>query len=205
MADRFKGITLGYWIARHLNVDFKIHYISPDRLINYLLPNEHDWIIQDDDVIYNSKVSAIYNFNVAKHFGKMINEIQYLFKHYNQIHFRSNQATMADREYCSIFNKLFKPSEMLQKLIDYNKSQIGDVKISATFRFQQLLGDFKEFNYRILPDDERKQLINRHIECLKNIYNENNLDGDEKILVCSDSITFLEEAKKTSICLCDSR
>jgi hypothetical protein len=65
--------------------------------------------------------------------------------------------------------------------------------VSAAFRFLELLGDFKEpeGNWHILPNDEKKALINKCISHLQEIYHEN---GCAKVFATSDSITFLKEA-----------
>jgi hypothetical protein len=59
----------------------------------------------------------------------------------------------------------------------------------------QLLGDFKETSERrlILPDDEKEILIGKCINHLKDIYRENDCG---KVLVTSDSVSFLKEAAR---------
>ncbi|MDR2521893.1 MAG: hypothetical protein LBC72_04995, partial [Spirochaetaceae bacterium] len=79
-------------------------------------------------------------------------------------------------------------------LIDYHLSQIGGNFISASFRFMALLGDFNEAGSAlVLPEADRQALITRCLEHLQEIHDENN---GEKILVTSDSITFVNKAKK---------
>ncbi len=65
--------------------------------------------------------------------------------------------------------------------------------MSITYRFQQLLGDFKERNYPTLPTDEREHLI---MNCLNQIKKLHNLYPEKKVLVTSDSVSLLTEANK---------
>lgn len=65
--------------------------------------------------------------------------------------------------------------------------------VSVTFRFQQLLGDFKEGNYIVLPPPERMLLINKCLEFVNNIHKKH--QDAEWVLVTSDSVSFLNAAK----------
>lgn len=112
------------------------------------------------------------------------------------IHIYSN-AHFCSNHYAKLFNELFKPSQELQSLIDFHINAIGSKYVSATFRFQQLLGDFKEGDpniYHILDDISKKQLIERCIDELLSSLKK--LPLSYKMLVTSDSITFLEKVAK---------
>ena len=53
LADRLKGIVSLYaWCSDH-SKPFKINFCHPFRLHNYLIPNEYDWQIADEDISYN--------------------------------------------------------------------------------------------------------------------------------------------------------
>lgn len=66
--------------------------------------------------------------------------------------------------------------------------------MSITYRFQQLLGDFKEGNYEVLPVSKRDEIIERCLGFIKKI-RQKHQDVD-KILITSDSQTFLQRAKE---------
>jgi hypothetical protein len=197
LSDRLAGMVSLYEMSKFLNVDYKIYMTSPVNLSNYLLPNQHNWIIDDDEIIYDTKESVIYNFGTTGG-GSWIGEtlalknLRSLLKRWNQIHITTNVAT-SYRVYGELFNEIFKPADKLKNKIDCSLQEIGCDFISATFRFQQLLGDFAEGNYPILPDAQRVNLINRCIDHLIEIYKENNY---KKILVTSDSTTFLNKANE---------
>ena len=193
LADRLRGIVSLYKISKELNVDFKINMTSPVDLSNYLVPNKYNWIIDENEIVYNIKESVIYDFwdQTAEHFA--FQTIKSMLKKWNQMHITTNMC-IADKEYGELFNELFKSSHELQGKIDCCLSEIGCDFISVTFRFQELLGDFlEECGPAVLPDAERIVLIRRCIDHLMEIYKENNY---KKILVTSDSITFLNKAKE---------
>jgi hypothetical protein len=193
LADLFRGMVSIYKISRNLNVDFKINMTSPVELSNFLIPNKYNWKIDQNEIIYDIKESVIveFSYNIQEDYATKI--ILSLLKKKNQIHITTNMFT-ADREYADLFNELFKPSDELENRIQGCLSEIGCDFISASFRFQELLGDFHEGpGVRVLPDTEQIALINRCIDHLMEIYKENRY---KKMLVTSDSITFLNKAKE---------
>jgi hypothetical protein len=192
LTDRFKGMVTLYKISKKLNVDFKIHMTSPVDLTYYLMPNKYNWVIDNNEIDYNIKESAIYRYKKGKYNyseEEMEKIIQVLFSKWNQLHITVNTSS-PDEEYGELFNELFKPTDELRTNIEYHLSNIACDFISATFRFQRLLGDFIEGRYPILSHEERIILINRCVEHLMTIYKENDY---KKILVTSDSITFLNK------------
>jgi hypothetical protein len=201
LSDRLRGIVSVYKLCKQLNLAFKINFTSPFNLNEYLLPNIYNWSILPDQICYNPKYTRPC-FVWA--YGKCPRNIKqqtfwakrFLKEYYKQIHIYTNML-IAEKEYSYLFKELFRPAPELERLIDYNVSILGrgGAFISVTFRFLQLLGDFKENNDRfpVLPDNEKEILIDKCINHLKEIYNENNC---AKALVTSDSVSFLERAKR---------
>ena len=198
LADRFRAMVSLFSISKKLNVDYKIYMTSPVNLTDYLLPNQYNWIISDDEIIYDVKESVkcyfswrdFKNNDTGKHLALVT--IQSLLKRWNQLHITSNMV-IADEEYGKLFNELFMPADELKNNIEKVLSEIGRDFISVSFRFQQLLGDFIDPGFPVLPVEKQVGLINRCIEHLYEIYKENNC---ARILVTSDSITFLNKAKE---------
>jgi hypothetical protein len=194
LADRFKGMTYLYKISKKLNVDYKINMTSPFDLSNYLITNKHNWIINSNEIIYDVKKSVILTFwSGYAGFEDMIKTIESSLKKWDQVHITTNIGSY--EEYGELFNELFKPNDELKNKIEYHLSKIGCEFISASFRFLQLLGDFSEPatpNILVLSEKEKIILIDRCVEHLIGIYKENNY---KKILVTSDSITFLNKVK----------
>jgi hypothetical protein len=197
LADRLKGITSVYKLCKKYHIKFKVNFISPFKLNDYLLPNNYDWNISPDEISYNKdqvKLCFIYSkydfpFNVQ---AQLFWAKKFFKSNYKQLHIYTNMS-IAEDDYGLLFEELFKPTAELNSLVSYHLKQINDDFISTSFRFQCLLGDFFETDSFVLPQNERKLLIERCVMHLKEIYEENNY---KKVLVTSDSITFLSDAKK---------
>ena len=195
LADRFRGMISLYKISKKMNIDFKINMTSPVELSNYLIPNKYNWTIDENEIVYNIKESVVLTFWSQTLEGWAVKKIRSLLKKWNQILITTNMV-IADKEYGELFNELFKPSYELENKIHCCISEIGCDFISATFRFMQLLGDFQEeYCPGALPETEQTVLINRCVSHLIEIYNENK-NSYKKILVTSDSITFLNKVKE---------
>ena len=199
LCDRLNSMVNMYESTLQLDVNYKIAHLYPFDIYNYLRPNEVDWRIREDQIIYDRRLvqvndvlmqSYLYHWlakkalNVARKKGKL------------QVHIYGNPChiVLEPEKFSKLFHELFKPCDELQKLIDWNKSQIGGEYISATTRFQNLLGDFYEGEkYKTLETEEEKQdYIARCIAQIEEIHKKH---PDKKILVTSDSMRFLNEAK----------
>ena len=207
LSDRLRAICAVYKECKKQKLPFKIVF-DPLHLEDYLQPVKLsggsyicDWRIKKEDLSFD--VHEVYPCTLLTYHSSTRNRYQhfvqslilkcFLRKSYKQIHIYSNMICK-DEEYGQLFRKLFKPSEDLQKQIDYHLSQIGGRKtyISCTFRFRQLLGDFEEGGL-VLPKDGRENYIHRCLDTLKKLHG---LYSDKRILVTSDSSTFLEFANK---------
>ena len=82
-----------------------------------------------------------------------------------QVHLYSN-TYFGDHKFRELFHELFKPTDDLQKSINENISAIGGDYIAMVFRFQQLLGDFKEGDFKVLSETDQSKLI---VKCIKEI------------------------------------
>ena len=196
LSDRLRGITSIYGECKRKNLPFKIVF-EPLHLQDYLVPNQYDWQIEAKNICWDSK--KVYPCTLLTYNNNLENSAQinaqkkilqyYLNKSYKQIHIYSNMA-IADNDFSVLFNELFRPSERLQNQIDYHLRKLGGEKkyISLTFRFRQLLGDFKEGG-DILPESERESYI---LKCIKGVEELHSRYPSERILVTSDSKRFLD-------------
>lgn len=190
LADRIRGICSVYALCIKNNWDFKIYFNYPFPLTDYLIPNKYNWEISSDKIIYNNKLCApvlLNSYQLPTIFHNIYLQKEMIGK--KQLHVYS-ESPWAEEQFSNIFNILFRPSEKLQKDIDKILNQIGFDYVSATFRFQQLLGDFKEGNYPTLSKSEQEILIN---ECIKQLYRLHQQQPQYKILVTADSSTFLNK------------
>lgn len=209
LADRFRGIISSYQYAKTHGLDFKIYWVSPFNLEDYLLPNKHDWRICTEQLEYNPKVatclymdSFFKRFNMDKSWEASDQEKRYgnyIKKYPNalQYHIYSN-AHFGDANYHSLFNELFRLNPRIEQMLASCTNEIGDKYIAMAFRFQQLLGDFKDAcGGEELSSIEQKRWIEDAIALIQKQYDKNRQNAD-KILVTSDSMNFLSEACKLS-------
>ncbi len=194
LSDRFRGITSVYQECKRQRVDFKIHFETPN-LIDYLEPNLYDWYIDEKEICYDTKrvypcTILTYHNQENKHESEVQKRILqwYLKKDYEQIHVYTNMRS-GDNEYGKLFNELFRPTKELQGLVEEHVTAMGGEKQynAMVFRFRQLLGDFKEGG-ETLPENEREQYIQR---CVNVIEKAHETHPEKRLLVTSDSITFL--------------
>lgn len=198
LADRLRGIISVYEICKEIGMEFKLIFSSPFALDEFLEPNIVDWRISNEALNYNTKVTDICYIDTLtgsdyetkkqkKWFKKEFN------KNYKEFHIRTNALFAYKSGYSKLFHELFKITPRLKASIEREKNVLGDKYISTSFRFLNLLGDFNETagERNILSTDEKEELIKKNLKQLQQIHNSN---GDRKILVNSDSTTFLQRA-----------
>lgn len=198
LSDRLRGITAIYQVCKELGVDFKVNFTSPFDLRDVFKPSKVDWSIDPEDVCYNPKDATVayimditYGYSVEKQ-KRMIARL--IAQPYKQIHFYTNADFTLSTNFASLFEELFLPCDALQNEIDSNLKALGAEYNAATFRFQQLLGDFNErADLEVLSPDKAQALIEK---CeLKVSEYLDQLPAEKKLLVTSDSITFLRRVE----------
>lgn len=193
LADRLRNVIGVYYHCLQYGYNYKIYWKYPFKLTNYLIPNEVNWEIQENEISYNIKDAipqVYYAYWIDKTFGTKSEKDtkKILNANYKQIHFYGYLHTPTQL-YGTLFNKLFKISPRLQSEIELYTKPLGHEYISITFRFQNLLGDFKEADYPTLDESSQQELINKCKQKLSEIV----IDKTQKVLVTSDSTKFLSE------------
>lgn len=188
LSDRLWGAVSTFIACKKNNLNFKIIWDYPFKLERYLVPNNYNWL-WSDKMNYSKDINVIFLRN--NHNQKLQERIVVRsIKNKGITHVRGVAHLYRDK-FSYYYNILFKPSKLLQEEINFHLKQIGEYYISVTFRFQQLLGDFKEGNFKELKKDEQIYLIKECCDILEKIY----LSEKKKILVTSDSKTYLESIK----------
>lgn len=193
LTDRFKGIVSLFAWSQRRQIPFRIEYTYPFELTDYLVPNEYDWVVKDGD--YVKAVGAadiIYSVGEPTVINRMSNKGLK-----RQVHFYGNRDLLdsmgfATEEWGCMFKKLFKPAERLRLSIEETKKNIGDGYFSVVLRFQNLLGDFPEYDFKPLESKQKQEEL--VITCLNQIERLIKRENGKKCLVTSDSKTFLELA-----------
>lgn len=196
-----------YQVCKDLGLEYKIGHFYPFNLYDYLQPNHVDWYIREEDIEWDKRLVEIvfweplrieltrwktgaehHDFNIAS-FSKRLTAA----RDKRQIHVYGNLHCIGMQEAAQSFHELFKPSVKMKNLVDQNKQQIGGPYVSISTRFRNLLGDFKDRNSLPAPQEEQKEYISRCIDIAEAIHQKH--EG-LKVLVTSDSTTFLNEVAK---------
>lgn len=196
LCDRFKGAVTLFHYCLCKNIQFRINYMSPFELTGFLLPNEYDWQLSENEEITSHVLEAKYlnilNKGNVKQLIKLNTKRQ--IHAYTNLDFVEalNQHYKTNYNWGELFKKLFKPTEELtEKIVEYQKV-IGGKYICVHLRFQNLLGDFEDNDTKPLSNEEINRLISL---CKKEILNIQKEESIKKVYVTSDSISFLKNMK----------
>jgi hypothetical protein len=205
LSDRIHGILSVYKFCKENNFDFRINFIHPFNLQNYFAPNSYNWTIEENLVSYNIKESIpLWFYCTHRKYGISLeddNQLQYRYLFRNikkanckQYHIYTNAHFCEEHSFNSLFHELFKPSFRLQAAVDEQIESISSDFEAMVFRFQNLLGDFRERNFPALNNREQEKLIERCILKIKEI--KKTMDASQLLLITSDSGKFLSDVKK---------
>lgn len=197
-ADRIKGIISCYAFAKAIDVPFRIEHVVPFDIADYFEPNSYDWHLKDGEKT-NSLFYANPVFFVAR-MGTISRRVFHLCKNrqhhlYTNINYIGNINAKYNKNYVfgELFSELFKPTSRLERMINEQKTRLGGKGyVSVSYRFMQLMGDFKDCRGDVLSEQDRKELIKRSLIVAKSLHEKE----QKTILVTSDSQTFINAASK---------
>lgn len=196
LADRLRGIMSVYAYSKCIGREFKIYHKEPFMLSTYFSPNKYNWEIHFDDIChiypFASPVIMLDKFKPIR-----LNSLCKYFQH----HFYTNEDWLPflNKKYSMdfkphvLFEELFRPSFYFMEQI--NKYSLSDKYISASFRFMQLLGDFKDIRGETLNELDQKKLMEKCLQKLKELHEVN---SNYKILVTADSEKFIKYVSSES-------
>lgn len=196
LCDKLRGALSLFKMCQENGVNFKINWVYPFDLTDYLLPNEYNWSIPNSEVIY-SKDSRPIVIDYAPYLlmQPLIDRLTFrkriLKSEYKQLHVYSN-TILGIRHYRENFNKLFKPSPKLSNALLPHKEALGSSYISFSLRFMELLGDFKDQEgvSTPLPEEQQNELMALCADKLLEVLNTH--PAGTKAFVASDSARFLK-------------
>lgn len=196
MCDRFKGMVSAYAWAKANGYEFRISHSFPYELHDFIDVAEYDWTLKPGEMSpYAADARMLYAR--GERTGRRLTGYR---KDGRQIHYfgnmdvvpQINQAFGTNYNWGELFRELFKPGKALQEEID--RITPDTPYISVSYRFQHLLGDFDEKLAKKINDtSEREKYISSCIAALKEIMA---MNPGKKVLVASDSGTFVDEASK---------
>ena len=199
MFDRLKGIISIYALAKAQGKDFKIHFVNPFVLEDYLLPNSFNWSLKKDQKELYSQ-NLIYSYPLSRPifgYGECYEPSRILKDRKGEIHFYYgyNSLKEINRKYGTsfdwgeLYDELFKPSPHLQKYIDHYKNQVGSEYIAIHTRFLNLLGDKTETDINpVLQEEKQNELKEKVSNCIGDIIKEHQ---GCRVMIASDSPNFI--------------
>lgn len=199
LIDRLRGAVSVYMACKKYKKNFKLCFTYPFDLQHYLQSARYDWSIAEEKISYSTKNTEVLLIDTV-----MDNDWERCYQQTlinqrvkecgRQLHVYTNAACCYDSDFASAFAELFKPSPALQRRIDEVVAQIGGAYVSVSARFLNLIGDFNEENFSVpLPEAQRERLLS---DCEKQLVRLRQTYPHHRVLVCSDSITFLQRAQQ---------
>lgn len=197
LTDRLRGLLTSFEHAQKRRIPFYINWHSPFILEQYLQPNEIDWRISPKQISYNKRYAfpvMLWEYAADKHrsLANKINLDMALINPKKQVHVYSNSNNSKGR-YATLFSKLFKPTPLVKNELNSHLDKLGLHYWSFSFRFQQLLGDFKDICGITLSTQEQESLIKQVISEVKHVMTD--IPENYKVLVASDSMRFIDAIK----------
>lgn len=193
MFDRLKGIVSIYALAKAQGKDFKIHFVHPFSLENYLIPNTYNWKIDNNNpIIYQYPASRpIFGYGECYEPSRILkdrNEDVHFYYGFNSLK-EINLKYGTSFEWSKLYDELFKPTPYLQEYIDHYKKEIGGNYIAIHTRFLNLLGDKTETD--INPELPKKKQIELKEKISQFIAKIMELHKDCRVMIASDSPNFI--------------
>lgn len=191
LCDRFKGIVSLYAFCKAIHRPFRIHYIFPFDLQDYFLPGVYDWRLRTEELSCNFLNSRLLRIIGDANINRLLKES----RTNRQLHVNANRDIVAlinERfgtkfSWSSLWSELFIPCDFLQKQMKTYREQIGSEYIGVAFRFQNIFGDYPEYDLQPLSISRQNDLAEWGLSCLSKIQRRENLP----LLVTSDSTRFL--------------
>ena len=197
MFDRLKGAISIYAISRVHGKRYGIYFTEPFLLEKYLEPNNYNWRVTDEDLLFSFPQSRpIIAYSEKNSPSRLLRERdgQTHFYYGSDILDFINQRYGTKYEWTTLFNELFRPSPYLEEQISRLRKDVYGNYVAVHLRFLNMLGDkVEKLPYPELKEEGKHSLIADCITKIKELYNRNQ---GKNLFVSSDSITFMEIVQK---------
>ncbi|MDY0201279.1 MAG: hypothetical protein RBR40_09855 [Tenuifilaceae bacterium] len=195
LADRFSGIVSMYALSKALNVPFRCMFIHPFNLTDFLQPNIYDWSPKEEEISESINGVRYCILRKSRSVGYLLK--RFPIKKQIRVYANLNYLDEINKKFgqnfiwSELFNELFRFTPELEEQLNMHKEMIGGKYIACVFRYQSLLGDFKEYRFRPVSEKEQKELIEKNKNALRSLAEDVNMP----VLVTSDSQRFISEVK----------
>ena len=195
LADRLLGLVDIYEVAKKMDIPFYVYHPYPMPLTTWLLPNKCDWAIEEQEIASNIKEAGPYRM-----LGTMQDPLRLVARltlrrgRKKQIHIYCSHKP-DKKTFSRSFFELFRFSPMLQSEIDAITGQLFDGKpyVALSFRFNQLLGDFKDTIGQPLSEEDQCRLMKKCCDEIRKL--KQSEFADKQVLITADSAKFLAYAQ----------
>lgn len=193
LADRLRGMISVYAYAKVTHKRFFIEHETPFKLSDYLEPNVYNWRDEQSEITHNIfyAMPIVFTDHATGDFlfEKKHKKQEHIYTNVNILNVLNNKYKTSFT-YHDLYQELFKPSERLKQASMKYIDKINEGYISVSFRFLQLMGDFKDGIGEVLPPKEQMVLLEK---CKSFLISLKNKHTDIKnILVTSDSQKLIE-------------
>lgn len=194
MFDRLKGAISIFAVSKIQDKPFKLNFVYPFDLRNYLEPNEYDWTIEDKELCYHFPSAR-----PIRAYGEYHHPIRLYKNRQCESHFyygydsldKINSRFNTHFDWGTLYRELFRPTPNLASLIETYKREIGGKYIVIHLRFLNLLGDKVETDINPeLPDSDKATLM---CKCFRQMEDLSQATG-MRVMLASDSMRFIEYA-----------
>lgn len=197
LADRLRGIVSTYYVCKQKGYDFRIYFVHPFCLEDFLVPNKVDWRIKESEISYHIKDAApMFCGSNGTLVEPGFQELWFKKKFaedYAQVHVYTNALLLPHGHgFHDLFEELFRPSKALEDALKRHLLQLSEEYYAMSMRFIGLLDDFDENDSRHISLAEQEKLMDRCVSKIKDIYEK--LNTSSKVLLTSDSSRFLKYA-----------
>lgn len=195
LADRLRGMISVYALSKATGKRFFIEHDEPFRLSDYYTSNEYDWIDHEGQIshslFYTSPLVMTDNSSID-----LLNKVEVGSKHQYHIYTNINLIPFVNEKYKKqytyhkLFKELFKPSEKLRNACAKYDKQLSAGFFSISFRFLQLMGDFKDGIGDTLDEQQQIELLKKCRDFVCKLHKQH--EDIPYVLVTSDSQKFID-------------
>ena len=205
LADRIIGILSLFMFAKENNRGLKIIHRTGFNLEDYLLPNQANWFISEEEISHGLNESRILVTSLSRSWLKRyglpkLNPRIMQYHAYVNHDFRDflQDGSLDKYNRKELFDELFKPAPRLEQLLsDASKAIHTNSYIAVHIRFLNYLEQVERTPSRITTEEEKIEMISA---CKKRLEEIHSQYPDQSILLFSDSNRFIQEDFPSYVC-----
>lgn len=196
LMDRMKAIVGVYYIAQRNDMNFYLLHTAAFDLRRYLIPNEVQWACEKADISDSYFDTCVFQYDPYLEVPEFLDkEKQYhCFEYIGRNILELNSVFEWEKTWKECYDKLFKPSDFLKKMISENRPV--EHFVGVHIRFVNALEKVEVANVNsTLNAQEKKQLISACVGAILEIQEKEK----KPVVVFSDSKYFLQYIEQIGV------